>query len=133
METKVKIQHHVDEYNKRYNTSFTKLTERYSLFPQKGEYGYKDTWPSNGKPGVYFVLNKNEDLLYIGQSNSIGRRLNEHFPNRDDKCTIAEPDKEKLKGAYYIYTTSCSENNGWERLSLEEYLIQYLNPPQNSK
>ena len=72
-------------------------------------------------PGVYFVLDQNEELLYIGQSKSLGKRLYNHFPPSSNGCTIKEG--EKLKGACYLYTTSCPKEKPWERLSLEEYLI----------
>lgn len=134
MYTKKDYQAYINEYNNYYHTSFSDLTERYNLFSKDdNEYGYTMSWPNNLKPGVYIVLDQNEELLYIGQSQSLGKRLNQHFPSYEGKCTIAESDKEKLKGAYYLYTTSCSEDKAWERLSLEGYLICKLNPPRNER
>lgn len=132
MYTKQHPQSYIDTYNDCYNTSFTELTERYSLFPKgDNEYGYTKEWPNNNMPGVYFVLDQNEELLYIGQSKSLGKRLYNHFPPSSNGCTIKEG--EKLKGACYLYTTSCPKEKPWERLSLEEYLINELNPPRNER
>lgn len=72
MYTKQHLQSYIDTYNDCYNTSFTELTERYSLFPKgDNEYGYTKEWPNDNMPGVYFVLDQNEELLYIGQPKSL--------------------------------------------------------------
>ena len=91
MYTKQHPQSYIDTYNNCYNTSFTELTERYSLFPKgDNEYGYTKEWPNNNMPGVYFVLDQNEELLYIGQSKSLGKRLYNHFPPSSNGCTIKQ-------------------------------------------
>ena len=48
------IQAIVDNYNKLHNTSFGNLTNRYSLYPQKGEYGFVEhEWPNIGSTDIF--------------------------------------------------------------------------------
>lgn len=126
--TREMLQERIDEYNKRYNTTFS-VTERYSLFPLNGEHGFESTWPNNGLPGVYIIADKNEELLYIGEAKKLGKRLYDHFHGKTT-CEIAD---EKLQDAHFIYTTSCKPDSSWERYSLEGFLISRLDPPRNSR
>ena len=123
----------LDEYNCRYQTAF-KLSEKYSLFPNEGEYGYNDEWPGNKHAGVYFVIAKDGELLYVGESQQIGRRLYEHFPpicsSSSQECYIKET---WHKRPYYLYVAIVPDDATWERLSLEAFLIQTLNPIDNSR
>ena len=61
------IKKELDKYNCRYRTAFM-LSEKYSLFPKEGEYGYNDEWPGNKHAGVYFVIAQDGELLYVGES-----------------------------------------------------------------
>ena len=119
------IQTIVDRYNRLHNTCFDKVTDRYSLFPQDGEYGFiEHDWPNIGKSGVYFVLDEDEKLVYVGQTRDFGKRLWDHFHNLDN-CDIED--------AYYIYTTACKIGHEYERLSFEAFLIERFNPKCNKK
>ena len=121
------------EYNCRYQTAF-KLSEKYSLFPNEGEYGYNDEWPGNKHAGVYFVIAQDGDLLYVGESQQIGRRLYEHFPPICSSSTLKCYIKETWhKRPYYLYVAIAPDDATWERLSLEAFLIQTLNPSDNSR
>lgn len=120
----------LDEYNNRYNTKF-KLSDRYSLFPkEEGEYGYNDEWPGNKHAGVYLVMTKDYEILYVGQSKDIGQRLYEHFPPCNGSCNIKEIWQ---KPPYYLYIITVPDNAIWERLSLEEFLIQKFEPIDNKR
>ena len=127
------IKKELDKYNCRYRTAFM-LSEKYSLFPKEGEYGYNDEWPGNKHAGVYFVIAQDGELLYVGESQQIGRRLYEHFPpicsSSSQECNIKET---WHKQPYYLYVALAHDNAIWERLSLEEFLIQKLNPIDNDR
>ena len=87
------IKKELDKYNCRYRTAFM-LSEKYSLFPKEGEYGYNDEWPGNKHAGIYFVIAQDGEILYVGESQQIGRRLYEHFPpirsSSSQECYIKE-------------------------------------------
>lgn len=104
------------------------------LFPNEGEYGYNDEWPGNKHAGVYFVIAQDGDLLYVGESQQIGRRLYEHFPPICSSSTLKCYIKETWhKRPYYLYVAIAPDDATWERLSLEAFLIQTLNPSDNSR
>ncbi len=44
---------------------------------------------------VYITTNSNKTTLYIGVTNNLARRLQEHYENRDDQSSFA--------GKYYCY------------------------------
>lgn len=127
------IKEALNEYNNRYNTHF-QIGDKYALFPKGDEYGYKkNEWPGNKHAGVYFVMSEENKLLYIGQSKDLGQRLYSHFPPKGTPnnpiCTF--------KGNWsiqpcFLYVTTVPDNAIWERLSLEEFLIQKFNPIDNT-
>lgn len=131
MEDIVKINKAIDEYNTRYNTHFH-VGNKYSLFPKGEEYGYKDEWPGNKHAGVYFVMSENDHLLYVGQSKDLGQRLYQHFPPSGERenpvCTFKE---NWSMQPYFLYVSITPDDAIWERLSLEEFLIQKFNPIDN--
>lgn len=123
----------LSEYNKRYNTSFN-LLSKYPLFPKERECGYNVSWPGNNHAGVYFVMTKDDEILYVGQSKNIGKRLNDHFPPQNKGLSKICTFKEKWrKDPNYLYVATTPNDAIWERLSLEEFLIQKLNPIDNTQ
>lgn len=129
----IQITKALEEYNSRYNTQF-RLGDKYALFPNGDEYGYKeDEWPGNNHAGVYFVLSEDYQLLYVGQSKDLGLRCYQHFPPKKGQnnivCTISEI---WSKQPYFLYVATAPDNAIWERLSLEEFLIQILKPTDNT-
>lgn len=60
---------------------------------------------------VYIVTNPTKTVLYIGVTNDLERRLNEHFENRGNPSTFA--------GKYYCYNLIY-----WERFPDINYAIQ---------
>lgn len=101
-------------------------------FPKGEEYGYKDEWPGNKHAGVYFVMSENDHLLYVGQSKDLGQRLYQHFPPSGERenpvCTFKE---NWSMQPYFLYVSITPDDAIWERLSLEEFLIQKFNPIDN--
>ena len=65
-------------FSNRYSVNFSE-SGIYSLFPQEGEYGWPDPWCNGPSPGVYILLNSNEEVIYIGEAVTIGKRLGDYF------------------------------------------------------
>jgi putative endonuclease len=38
---------------------------------------------------IYIIINPNKTVLYIGVTNDLNRRLNEHYKNRGNKASFA--------------------------------------------
>lgn len=120
----------IKDYNDRYQTSF-QISDKYSLFPhEEGEYGFKEnSWPGNGKSGVYLILDENEEVIYVGQSKSFGSRFYQYFKDDNGTCVVRSPYWSKTPS--HIVTIIAPDNAKYERLSLEEYLIMELSPIDN--
>ena len=120
----------VSAYNLKYNTEFV-LEEVYTLWPDKdGEYGIKEySWPGNQKAGVYLILDELDNIIYVGQSSSLGRRFYHYFKGSDGVCTYREGSWSATPKA--IVAIVAPDDARYERLSLEEYLIERLQPVDN--
>jgi hypothetical protein len=72
----------------------------YALYPQKpcavrAEFEWPVDWPQGSGPGVYLVFGFELDLLYVGKTDWLGKRLSDHFKNaipydRNSGCREAE-------------------------------------------
>ncbi len=113
------------------------LSEFYDLFPEKAEKKSCSTkWPApypfKDYYGVYLIIDDNLDVIYIGESNSIGRRLSDYFGYADDGSC-------KVKSSYwsskprYVVVIAVDDNIWGQRLALEEYLIYYSQPSDNTR
>lgn len=120
----------IEEYNQLYGTSFT-TTDPYHLFPgEDGEYEFKDQlWPCNGHAGVYLILDDRNEIIYVGQSLSFGRRFYRYFKDVDGHCEVRSSNWTKQPAA--IVAIAAPDDKKYERLSLEEYLIERLSPVDN--
>ena len=120
----------IDAYNVKYNTNFV-LEKKYKLFPSEdGEYGIKEySWPGNQKAGVYLILDELDNIIYVGQSSSLGRRFYHYFKGSDGVCTYREGSWSATPKA--IVAIVAPDDARYERLSLEEYLIERLQPADN--
>ena len=120
----------VEAYNEKYNTKFV-LHEPYKLFPtEEGEYGIKEySWPGNQKAGVYLILDEHDNIIYVGQSSSLGYRFYHYFKGSDGICTYREGSWSFKPNA--IVAIIAPDEAKYERLSLEEYLIERLQPTDN--
>ena len=120
----------VEKYNQRYHTAFEPLSP-YHLFPdENGECEFKhQSWPGNERAGVYLILSKDDEVLYVGESNSLGRRFYSYFRDDEGKCIILSDNWSKEP--YAIISIPAPDDRRYERLSLEEYLIQNLRPIDN--
>jgi hypothetical protein len=57
----------------------------------------------NDKKGVYIIWNTNKDKYYVGQSKSVGKRLNQHFTNGEVKNIVFYDDWKAGDLFYYKY------------------------------
>lgn len=84
--------------------------------------------------GVYAFFNKNEELLYVGKAslgNTLGRRVCSYFYAKPDRfgAKPRHPWTEKGRPRYALITAT---DFAFEAPSLEEYLIEALQPPENT-
>lgn len=115
------------EYNSRYNTSFNH-SDLWLLFPtSKEQYGFHGQWPHGDYPGVYVIFDKDMNIIYVGMASSLGRRLYDHFRGGQE-CVFTENWNISPNA---LVTIPVDKNASWERLSLEEFLIQKFNPSEN--
>jgi len=86
------------------------------------------SWPHCTFPGVYILLNKNSEVLYVGKAScntNLGYRLGAHF------YANGTPKSDWLEGVTHVRTIPVDKNHSFEAPAIEEYLIQQLNPPLN--
>lgn len=124
----------VNKYNRDYRTEF-ELEKKYDLFPENDEvYGYNPSneWPGNHKSGVYLILDKYEEVIYVGQTTSFGYRFYQYFKPAGDHG-VKYSDAWKGKPRYIVAIPVPDQDKKYERLSLEEYLIENLNPIDNTR
>ena len=80
----------------------------------------------NDEKGVYIIWNKTKDKHYVGQAKSVGKRLNDHFPN-DGGVRHRNPElvKDWCFNDYFLYKfypcQTKDELDALEKLKIEEY------------
>ena len=125
----------VDTFSKEYRGRNLKpftISENYDLFSTSSDsYGWTHEWPNNGRYGVYLIMDKDENVIYIGESRNVGKRLGSYFQKSgDSSCEIVNDWSEKPK---YVCTIAVEAETWFERLALEEFLIYYAKPEDNKK
>lgn len=122
----------VEEYNLLYHTKF-EGSPKYRLVPDgKGVCEFKErSWPCNGHAGVYLILAAKDEVVYIGQSISFGYRFYQYF--KDNNGTCVPRSENWTKDPAGIVAISAPDDKKYERLSLEEYLIERLKPIDNTR
>ena len=124
------VREKVKWFSNRYSVNFSE-SGIYSLFPQEGEYGWPAPWGNGSSPGVYILLNSNEEVIYIGEAVTIGKRLVDYFrydENNNNDCMIKDVSKKDSK---YVVSFALTKEEQYMRYSLEQFLIGELNPPLN--
>lgn len=83
--------------------------------------------------GVYVILDVNLKILYIGETNLLGRRLSAyfHYATGSDYCTIVDQN-EWIGKPEFVATIGVPPETGFEVSAIEEYLISMLKPPNNT-
>ena len=118
----------------------------YDLFPERGPVRWpvqatpwapSNPWPHAARAGVYFVLDADLELLYVGkasQGSSVGKRLSAHFKYRsypDDRTCV--PTGDWIGDPRFVMAVAVPDDSRFEASSLEEYLIALLAPPENTR
>ena len=85
-------------------------------------------WPQAARPGVYFLLGAERKLLYIGRADNLGTRLSNYFRYGEDRQCVPKDDWAD-RPPCFLLTVAVAEK--FEASSLEEYLIDRLDPPTN--
>ncbi len=84
-------------------------------------------FPNADLPGVYAFLDHNQELLYIGSSIGLGRRLGDGYIGR-----VGEIKDAKIKGAKSLRTIGVPKEHFFEAMAIEAFLIRELAPPRNT-
>ena len=117
-----------------------RLSGLYSLFPKKGVHPAVDTkwdaqWPHSDDAGVYFVFGEDAELLYIGKASMyhcVGKRLSTYFGTErgTGNCELLQ----KWEGnPMYVAVLPVSKDMTFEAAAIEEYLIKFFNPINNTR
>ena len=82
----------------------------------------------NKKKGVYFLFNKDKELLYIGRTKDVRHRIGGHLYNNEKREPPWNIRKIKEKIRYYgLIKVNDEDERGYK----EQLLISYLRPPYN--
>lgn len=115
-------------YEDRFCVRFTPA-EIYALYPKEGEYGWPQPWPIPDFAGIYAFLDSNKTIVYIGKASQMGARLSHYFRyGENGKCILMD---KRIGDISYVQCYSCSPEEPYACLSLEEYLISEMNPKYN--
>lgn len=115
-------------YEDRFCVRFTPA-EIYALYPKEGEYGWPQPWPIPDFAGIYAFLDSNKTIVYIGKASQMGARLSHYFGyGKNGKCILKD---KRIDDISYVQCYSCSPEEPYACLSLEEYLISDMNPKYN--
>ncbi|MBT3704857.1 excinuclease ABC subunit UvrC [Candidatus Peregrinibacteria bacterium] len=79
-----------------------------------------------GKPGVYKMLNKGGDVIYVGKAKGLKKRVNQYFQKSKDKTTKTQKLVENIENIDYTVV-----DTELEALILELNLIKELRPKYN--
>ncbi|SFJ70209.1 hypothetical protein SAMN05216429_1051 [Marinobacter persicus] len=132
----------VDEYCSRYRhpemASFSS-GPLYDLFPEqesgvfRAEYRWNDTWPSNGKAGIYAFLDVDGHVVYIGKSSmksSVSARLSSYCQYGPGKSCQLKQDQWKVQPRY-VWIVGVPTETPFEAAALEEFLIREITTSDN--
>ena len=121
------LQNAIKWYEDRFCVRFTP-TVIYALYP-KEEYGWPQPWPNPDSAGIYIFLDSNKTIVYIGKASQMGARLSHYFGYGENaKCILKD---KRIDDISYVQCYSCSQEEPYACLSLEEYLISEMNPKYN--
>ena len=122
------LQNAIKWYEDRFCVRFTP-TVIYALYPKEEEYGWPQPWPNPDSAGIYIFLDSNKTIVYIGKASQMGSRLSHYFGYGENaKCILKD---KRIDDISYVQCYSCSPEEPYACLSLEEYLISEMNPKYN--
>ncbi len=107
----------------------------YSLFPEETTAhptaaNCPDPWPLGDHAGVYLIFGSAMQLLYVGKSACLWRRLSHYFQysaGRGSACRIVHAGWKTRP--MFVATVAVAES--FESAALEEYLIGRAHPQEN--
>lgn len=86
------------------------------------------------KAGVYVLLNENNEVIRIGSAvNDLFRRLNSYFDYQDENKVAGIGWWKEGISARYIHPIVVPEEQVFEALAIECYLLRELTPPLNKE
>jgi hypothetical protein len=113
----------------------------FDLFPQAGppclkcDQVWPATYPHVSRAGVYLIFDDQARLLYVGKAsmgNDIGSRLGSHFGYAVDRATCNARGNWTNKPRFVV-TVATPIDSIFEAPSLEEFLIDRLQPMENQR
>lgn len=120
----------LEKYNAKYHIAPAfQLSERYNLNSQ-----WNETLPDALHPGCYIFYDADMRLLYIGKTslrNTLGSRVSSYFGN--DPVSGGALPKHGGWTSPPAYLQTIKVNFAYEAPSLEEYLIETLQPCNNTR
>lgn len=87
-------------------------------------------FPNAAAAGVYFVFDRDDNLLYIGKADGLGSRLGSHFGWSEDKTT-GRVKNAKFNAAHAVRTIGLPDESRFEAAAIEAFLIRRLDPSLN--
>ncbi len=111
------------------------FSELYSLFPeettvQPTTVSWPRPWPLGDRAGVYLIFGSAVQLLYVGKSACLWRRLSNYFQysaGKGSACRIVHSGWKTRP----IFVATVAVTESFEAAALEEYLIGRAHPEEN--
>lgn len=126
----------IQEYSDKYrNPSCGKLeiSKKYYLFPEQINLNdinmcWPKKWEYCGDAGIYLILDKEDNVIYVGETTHFGNRFGSYFRDNNKIC--------ELKNnwnvlPYSVIQVKVPAETIFERLGLEEFLIKKILPSEN--
>ncbi|NUY04360.1 GIY-YIG nuclease family protein [Paraburkholderia youngii] len=88
------------------------------------------SFPNAASAGVYFIFDRDDNLLYIGKADGLGARLGSHFGWNTDR-TAGRVKNQKLLAAHAVRTIGLPDESRFEAPAIEAFLIRRLDPTLN--
>ncbi|MBT3917401.1 MAG: GIY-YIG nuclease family protein [Rhodospirillaceae bacterium] len=124
-----KVRKLINDYSVKYNIQ---NFETSSLYDVKKD--WLKPWKHAADQGVYAIFGPSKLLLYVGKASlrsSLGKRLVTYFKNSSDGLR-GEQRKHHTWSEDPQFILTIRVNKPWEAPSLEEYLINKLQPKDNT-
>lgn len=125
----------VKTYSEKYRASHLENFEigfKYYLFPNSDEeckLGWPNQWQFCGSSGVYLFIDKNDEVIYIGETTHFGNRFGSYFANQKGKCLLKN---EWNSVPICVLPIKVPNESSFERLALEEFLIKNIKTTDNN-
>ena len=122
----------IEQFNINYPRPKMKPIKLCSNYDLDEDWSKNTPYPTLDKAGVYFLLDGEYKLLYIGESSNMGYRWSAYINWSKDKSTYSVVDH-RFPSLKHLYAIEIPEGHEFERLAIEEYMIKKLNPVANTK